>query len=411
MLKCCGKTFVGLGGDMQRHLRTLIILIVLTVTGCGPSQEEINTEAAVACSILSETRNMDAAIRVEKINNFRRQFDLPPYLDGDDAFQAMFGSGMCEELLKNKISVQEEMPRLRAICNEEAAAKQEAKTKEVMSQEGVSGFEISAELIEEFRKGVEGLVACAERFPTDVEYELPFGEEMAIRRSYGLETWSSPEARRIAKELEDARAEAERIEKEMAAREAEAERKKRAAEAEAERKKRAAEAKRRLAAAESDYRNFLRAYFESVNVKLFLQSARFNERTKKVDVTVGCSYDGQAGYSIWFWEVELTLRYGNAVTLSEDGYHSCDGRGIKIGVSVPRKDVDFFYSRGRDASPETALLEIKKTAAPQGLSARDERKFDPSEYGMVSSDAEMERGLVYDLLNQRSISAQNVTSR
>ncbi len=44
---------------------------VFFLTACGPSQEEKENIAAVTCSIMSETRNMDAALGVEKINDAR----------------------------------------------------------------------------------------------------------------------------------------------------------------------------------------------------------------------------------------------------------------------------------------------------------------------------------------------------
>ena len=51
-----------------------IILIVgaLLLVGCGPSQKDKNI-AAVTCSIVGETRNMDAAIRVREMNDAREK--------------------------------------------------------------------------------------------------------------------------------------------------------------------------------------------------------------------------------------------------------------------------------------------------------------------------------------------------
>ena len=43
--------------------------MTLLLTGCGQSQDEKEKIASVSCAIMSESRNMDASIRVEKIND------------------------------------------------------------------------------------------------------------------------------------------------------------------------------------------------------------------------------------------------------------------------------------------------------------------------------------------------------
>ncbi len=46
-----------------------IITISLILASCGPSSEEKKDIAAVTCSIMGETRDIDAAVRVEKMND------------------------------------------------------------------------------------------------------------------------------------------------------------------------------------------------------------------------------------------------------------------------------------------------------------------------------------------------------
>jgi hypothetical protein len=54
------------------------------------AQEKAIRIAAVTCSIMSETRNMDAAIRVEKMNDAREKIGGEPFLRGDDAIKEAF---------------------------------------------------------------------------------------------------------------------------------------------------------------------------------------------------------------------------------------------------------------------------------------------------------------------------------
>ena len=80
-----------------------IILIVgaLLLVGCGPSQKDKNI-AAVTCAVMQETRNMDAAIRVEKMNDAREKIGGEPFLRGDDAIKEAFEWRLCQELVLNE---------------------------------------------------------------------------------------------------------------------------------------------------------------------------------------------------------------------------------------------------------------------------------------------------------------------
>ena len=63
------------------------------------SEERKQEIASVTCSIINETRNMDSAIRVEKINDAREELNARPYLDGDDKLRLAVGLGQCKNLV------------------------------------------------------------------------------------------------------------------------------------------------------------------------------------------------------------------------------------------------------------------------------------------------------------------------
>ena len=86
---------------MMRTNLTLL-LIVVGLVGCSMPQEEKENIAAVTCSIMSETRNMDAAIRVEKMNDARDKIDGEPFLRGDAAIKEAFDWELCQELVLNE---------------------------------------------------------------------------------------------------------------------------------------------------------------------------------------------------------------------------------------------------------------------------------------------------------------------
>ena len=85
---------------MRLHMnKILIILSLVLLASCGLSQEEKTNIAAVTCSIMGETRNIDAAVRVEKMNDAREKIGGEPFLRGDDAIQEAF-----EVVVTNRVS-------------------------------------------------------------------------------------------------------------------------------------------------------------------------------------------------------------------------------------------------------------------------------------------------------------------
>ena len=80
----------------------LSVLCLLLLTSCGPSQEDKEKVAAVTCAVMAETRNMDASVRVEKINDAREEIGGEPFLSGDDAIKEAFEFGLCQTLVLNE---------------------------------------------------------------------------------------------------------------------------------------------------------------------------------------------------------------------------------------------------------------------------------------------------------------------
>ena len=83
-------------------IRILFVLSLFVLASCGPSTEEKINIAAVTCSIMGETRNMDAAVRVEKMNDAREKIGGESFLRGDDTIKESFEWGLCQELVLNE---------------------------------------------------------------------------------------------------------------------------------------------------------------------------------------------------------------------------------------------------------------------------------------------------------------------
>ena len=76
----------------------LVFFLTLTLIACGPSQGDKDV-AAVTCSIMGETRNMDSAVRIREMNAAREKIGGEPYLGGDERIKTSISIGGCEYLV------------------------------------------------------------------------------------------------------------------------------------------------------------------------------------------------------------------------------------------------------------------------------------------------------------------------
>ena len=192
----------------------LPILSLVLLTACGPSQEEkrqvemeqqrieqeaseklaqekANRIAAVTCSIMSETRNMDAAMRVEKMNEARDKIGGEPFLRGDDVIQEAFEWGLCQQLLLNETydeTLQLFKDAERAL--ERIAAEKRAEEQRIAAEKRAEENRIAAEKrAEENRIAAEKQRIAAEKQriadskPT-IKEELHSNGKLKSRRNY-----------------------------------------------------------------------------------------------------------------------------------------------------------------------------------------------------------------------------------
>lgn len=83
-------------------LRTLIALaLLLTLYSCGPSNQEKREIAIVTCNIMSESIDMDGAMRIREVNSAREKIGENLFLQSDSAIVESFQYGLCEELVLN----------------------------------------------------------------------------------------------------------------------------------------------------------------------------------------------------------------------------------------------------------------------------------------------------------------------
>ena len=148
--------------------KALIILSLTLLASCGPSSEEKKNIAAVTCSIMNETGNMDGAIRVREMNDAREKIGGEPFLKGDDAIKEAFGYGLCEELVLHVENYDEIIKPLRDAAQEREriAAEKRAEENRIAEEKQRIADGIAAErmkIAEEKQRIADGIAAERKR--------------------------------------------------------------------------------------------------------------------------------------------------------------------------------------------------------------------------------------------------------
>ena len=154
-------------------------VIALLLAGCEMSQEEKNSVAAITCSIMSETRNMDGAVRVEKINEAREKIGGKAFLSGDDKIKESFELGLCETLVvdpdqyKKMVTAIEakerQIERERKIAWKRAEEKRIARTRDAL---------------EEWKSAILDRINSASDIIKDATFDVSFSDDSPIKIEY-----------------------------------------------------------------------------------------------------------------------------------------------------------------------------------------------------------------------------------
>lgn len=133
-----------------------ISLLAITLTACGPSQEEIDNAATITCNIMSESSNMDAGMRIKEVNAAREKIGASPYLGTDETIRESLDWDLCEELIKNNpnyvdlVVLKKEAKARRVKEERQAQAQAEAEAKEAERVARAESEKKYRELISDF---------------------------------------------------------------------------------------------------------------------------------------------------------------------------------------------------------------------------------------------------------------------
>ena len=81
-------------------MKRLLLLTAIFLTACGPTSEEKQGIATIACNVMENMSSKDGA-RIKEVNAARQSMEEEPFLMTDDVIHESFEYELCEELVLN----------------------------------------------------------------------------------------------------------------------------------------------------------------------------------------------------------------------------------------------------------------------------------------------------------------------
>jgi len=136
----------------MRWMIALGCAVLVTSVSAAPSAADKERTAKVTCAILAETRAMDSALRVERVNDAREELRLEPYLEGDDYIVEAIQYGVCELLVLDRDWARELSSRKAAVA--QLKAEREAERKQIEAKAAAEWKRMQAEKLELTRQKI-----------------------------------------------------------------------------------------------------------------------------------------------------------------------------------------------------------------------------------------------------------------
>lgn len=161
------KKFVGLG-------------VILFLAGCGVSDDDKQRVAALTCSIMGETRNMDSAVRVKEINAAREKIGEEPFLGGDEVIKESFENGLCETLVAYPDTYRALVAEM--VLLERKRIAEESRVFRLREQERVQ--RVSGGPLEEWKSAILARIATVPNPIRDLRFDVKYSDRYPLKIEY-----------------------------------------------------------------------------------------------------------------------------------------------------------------------------------------------------------------------------------
>lgn len=158
------------------------------ISACGPSQEEMDSIAKVTCNIIKETKADQGALRLQQINDARKQIGGVAFTSSDDFLVEATTYDLCESLVKNEKDFLAKMLGKRKFLKEQERQRTEKRSRcvENVIREIETGnqatedpfcekwFAESSEVVKNPIKSLDEMIQFLNRNPPSAEIEQRF---------------------------------------------------------------------------------------------------------------------------------------------------------------------------------------------------------------------------------------------
>jgi antitoxin component YwqK of YwqJK toxin-antitoxin module len=154
-------------------------VIALLLAGCGMSQEEKISVAAISCSVMSETRMMDGAVRVREMNDAREKIGGKAFLSGDDTIKESFELGLCETLVVDPDLYEKMFAAIEA--NERQKEEEERIARERAEEKRIAR---TRDALEEWKSAILDRINSKSDIIKDITFDVRYSDDYPVEIQY-----------------------------------------------------------------------------------------------------------------------------------------------------------------------------------------------------------------------------------
>jgi antitoxin component YwqK of YwqJK toxin-antitoxin module len=154
-------------------------VIALLLAGCGMSQEEKISVAAITCSVMSETRNMDGAVRVREMNDARTKIGGKAFLGGDEKIKESFELGLCVTLVVDPDLYEKMVAAIEA--NERQKEEEERIARERAEEKRIAR---TRDALEEWKSAILDRINSTSDIIKDITFDVSYSDTYPVEIQY-----------------------------------------------------------------------------------------------------------------------------------------------------------------------------------------------------------------------------------
>jgi hypothetical protein len=183
---------------MNYNVFLILFVAGVLVSGCGPSAQEKEEIAIIACNVVGASPNMDGAMRIKELNKARDKIGGEKFVLSDDVIRESVKYGLCSELVLNDPNYDTKLYESKSI---ELKAQQEVARIESKKQAAALVAQQEAAKIESVRRAAKRAAKrVIQQESARIERERWTADRVAQNKAARIEKEAKREAEKIVSE-------------------------------------------------------------------------------------------------------------------------------------------------------------------------------------------------------------------